>query len=127
MARKRQTEILALIALVLFAYGCSPSTKSKESGAPLAKSSDAKPNKPTQQKSSESVPSRILFEEVQVALGVNHAYQNGEQGKLNFCESFGGGSGWIDYDRDGNWDLYLNQGGDSTQADSSCNPLDQLF
>ncbi len=69
----------------------------------------------------------IRFEEVQASWGLDHTYQNGERGLLHFCESFGGGSGWIDYDRDGNWDLYLNQGGQASHTDTNENPLDQLF
>ncbi len=29
-------------------------------------------------------------------------------------ETTGAGAGWLDFDGDGHWDLYLNQGGDST-------------
>jgi len=98
--------------LTLFGLGCTPSTTRIE---------------PPQRKPEESLPSRIRFEEVQAALGLDHTYQNGEKGQLLFCESFGGGSGWLDYDRDGNWDLYLNQGGDAAQTNTGEAPLDQLF
>ena len=42
-------------------------------------------------------------------------------------EAVGGGCGWIDYDRDGHCDLYLNQGGDPVAADTMSQPADQLF
>lgn len=39
----------------------------------------------------------------------------------------GGGCGWIDFDRDGRWDLYLNQAGDAGSPRSPEQPTDQLF
>ncbi len=37
------------------------------------------------------------------------------------------GAGWLDYDADGNWDLYLNQAGDATANADAPQPLDKLF
>ena len=42
-------------------------------------------------------------------------------------EALGGGAGWLDFDRDGRPDLYLNQGGDPAVADRSGQPLDRIF
>lgn len=67
------------------------------------------------------------FTEVAQQIGLSHVYRNGEQGRSIMVETLGGGCGWLDYDRDGHWDLLLNQGGDPTQAASSSSPGDALF
>ncbi|MBW3599545.1 MAG: CRTAC1 family protein [Planctomycetes bacterium] len=71
--------------------------------------------------------SSLSFQEAAQASGLTHVYQNGEQGKSIMVETLGGGCGWLDYDRDGLWDLYLNQGGDATQAADASQPSDLLF
>jgi hypothetical protein len=67
------------------------------------------------------------FEDVAASVGLLHTYQNGAAGKALMVETTGGGCGWIDYDRDGRWDLYLNQGGDTDPHSQSRRPSDQLF
>jgi hypothetical protein len=42
-------------------------------------------------------------------------------------ETAGAGAGWLDYDADGHWDLYLNQGGDATVTSDEHQPNDALF
>lgn len=69
----------------------------------------------------------IDFSEVAQQIGLSHLYRNGEQGQSIMVETLGGGCGWLDYDRDGHWDLYLNQGGDPTQDANSSQPTDALF
>ena len=68
-----------------------------------------------------------VFEEVAPSAGLDHTYVTGEKGLLLMVQPTGGGCGWIDYDGDGLWDLYLNQGGDPSQPASSSQPTDQLF
>lgn len=58
---------------------------------------------------------------------VDFTYQNGAKGKHLMVEATGGGCGWLDYDCDGQSDLYLVQGGDPTQPDDSHEPSDRLF
>ncbi|MFN0052841.1 MAG: CRTAC1 family protein [Planctomycetales bacterium] len=67
------------------------------------------------------------FSQVAGESGVDHVYRNGAVGELLMVEPTGGGCGWIDFDRDGAWDLYLNQGGDATAPPSAAQPSDQLF
>ena len=55
-----------------------------------------------------------LFIEVSTEVGVQFQYDNGATGKALMIESAGGGAGWLDYDGDGSWDLYLVQGGNPT-------------
>lgn len=68
-----------------------------------------------------------VFVDVAIESGIDHQYVTGEQKLLLMVQPTGGGCGWIDYDSDGNWDLYLNQGGDPSAAPSSTQPTDQLF
>ena len=67
------------------------------------------------------------FEDASAARGLEHVYRNGEAGGSLMVEAIGGGVGWLDYDRDGLWDLYFNQGGDPAVADRSNQPFDRLF
>ena len=56
--------------------------------------------------------SSMRFSGVAADSGISFEYQNGQQLWLvAMIESNGGGLGWIDYDRDGNWDLFLPGGG----------------
>lgn len=61
------------------------------------------------------------------AAGISHTYLNGRSGRLLMVEATGGGCGWIDFDRDGLWDLYLNQGGDPAAESPGSRPPHQLF
>jgi hypothetical protein len=67
------------------------------------------------------------FENVSLARGLEHVYRNGEAGGSLMVEAIGGGVGWLDYDRDGWWDVYFNQGGDPAVADRTGQPFDRLF
>jgi hypothetical protein len=58
---------------------------------------------------------------------LEHVYRNGEAGGSLMVEAIGGGVGWLDYDRDGLWDLYFNQGGDPAAADRTHQPFDRIF
>ena len=67
------------------------------------------------------------FEDVSSARGLEHVYRNGEAGGSLMVEAIGGGVGWLDFDRDGLWDLYFNQGGDPAAVDRTDQPFDRLF
>ncbi|MFM8188435.1 MAG: CRTAC1 family protein [Pirellula sp.] len=57
-------------------------------------------------------PTRMRFSSVAKDSGISFNYRNGEELWLvAMIESNGGGVGWIDYDRDGRWDLFLPGGG----------------
>ena len=70
---------------------------------------------------------RIELRDVAQEVGLSHTYLSGTSGRLLMMESTGGGVGWIDYDRDGHWDLYLTQGGDPALPASPAQPNDRLF
>lgn len=69
----------------------------------------------------------IQFTEVQDPTGLDFTYLNGQKGQSLMIETTGGGSAWLDYDLDGNWDLGLCQGGDPTKEAISEQPQDQFF
>jgi hypothetical protein len=78
----------------------------------------AKPAKPTD---------GPIFAEVAQQSGLSHIYSTGDAKLLLMVQPTGGGCGWIDYDGDGLWDLYLNQAGDPSNPRSLAQPTDQLF
>jgi enediyne biosynthesis protein E4 len=58
----------------------------------------------------------IRFEQRAVSSGVDFVYRNGEEaGKLAILESLGGGVGLVDYDQDGDLDLFFPGGGSFTE------------
>ena len=59
--------------------------------------------------------------------GLEFTYQNGSLGHRLMSEGTGGGCGWLDFDRDGAWDLYLVQGGVADASPSEIQPSDQLY
>lgn len=69
----------------------------------------------------------LVFSEIQSATGVDFRYENGMQGQSLMVETTGGGGSWLDYDLDGNYDVFLCQGGDPTKVASDKQPHDQFF
>ncbi len=70
---------------------------------------------------------KIRLQDVAIELGISHGYENGASGRVLIHETIGAGVGWLDYDNDGRWDLFANQGGDATVETSNTPPLDSLF
>ncbi len=67
------------------------------------------------------------FDDVAEYSGLVHVYDNGENGMSLMAEATGGGSGWLDYDRDGHPDLHVGQGGDPSVSVRDQEPSDRLF
>lgn len=68
------------------------------------------------------------FENVAASQGLDFVYQTGAEGKSLMVETMGGGCGALDYDADGEWDLYFCQGGDpAAPPDDSSQPRDGLY
>lgn len=69
----------------------------------------------------------LQFQESASELNVQFTYDNGSAANRRLMiEGTGGGVAWLDYDRDGHWDLYLVQGGDPISAGAT-SPSDKLF
>lgn len=52
----------------------------------------------------------VLFEDVTLSAGLNFSYFNGMTGRMRFVEITGGGVATLDYDGDGDSDIYFSQG-----------------
>lgn len=69
----------------------------------------------------------LKFASAAVQRGLDFAYQNGNIGHRLMSEGTGGGCGWLDYDRDGAWELYLVQGGIADADSAQMQPSDRLY
>lgn len=143
--------LLPLLAILLSA-GCSgDATPIKPvSGAPTPSRSHADPDQPpgssglagglptaVRRPDARSEPAEALrpaapvnlkFNDVHEELGLEFVFDNGTSPAKLMVESTSGGAGWLDYDGDGWWDLFLPQGGNpfaEGQARRTSN--DQLF
>lgn len=59
--------------------------------------------------------------------GLDFVYNTGSDGRALMVESTGGGGGWLDYDCDGQLDLFCVQGGNPTATGQAGYPQDVLF
>ena len=82
---------------------------------------------PSESETPQAPPPCPRFRDVHEEAKLEHVYLNGERGRCLLFETTGGGAGWLDYDGDGQWDLYLNQGGDATADSTAPQPNDKLF
>lgn len=103
----------------------SDSNSSKKTVPQLTKTFQIR--EPVAAASSNSTIECPSFEEVARQSQVIHEYVTGPRELMLMVQPTGGGCAWIDYDRDGLWDLYLNQGGNPSLPRSPAQPPDQLF
>jgi hypothetical protein len=113
----RQWNVLALTALIslLIAGGCTDSTDPKKSTKPSPRDTDTsgKPGATLENRAAESKEGKPpIFTSHGADIGVDFQYQNGESAWLvAMIESNGGGIAVMDFDRDGQWDLFIPGGG----------------
>lgn len=100
--------LIALSSLWIFP-GCN-----RTSEKPTGKDNSTVNAEPSSQSS--STGSIVQYSSHGKDLGIDFSYQNGEAAWLAaMIESNGGGIAWIDYDRDGRWDMFIPGGGLLTQ------------
>lgn len=72
--------------------------------------------------------SQDLFTDVTRESGIDVHLENGATGSRYLVETMIGGLGWVDYDADGDYDLYVVNGhGESSRADSEGHERDRLY
>ncbi|WP_397571258.1 CRTAC1 family protein [Schlesneria sp. T3-172] len=125
-----------LMIITALVSGCD---KSPKSAAPVEVTST--PALPVRVRVSQNLPldrlrriesvssdlGRIRFASVAASTGLEFTYSNGNEGRRLMSEGTGGGCGWLDFDRDGNWDLYLGQGGVADADTTDDQPSDVLY
>jgi len=68
-----------------------------------------------------------VFTEAAEATGLRFTHDNGWSGRYYLPEIMGAGGALLDYDGDGDLDLYLCQGGSLTEPTGAGAPMDRLF
>ncbi len=122
--------VLGLIACVV---GCDAKPKPTPLESPITKPNLSAKNSSTESKSKQrttaAANAESPFRWVQHSkdIGVDFVYRNGEESWLyGMIETIGGGIGLVDYDRDGDDDLFL-PGGGNIANDKSISPVENSF
>jgi len=67
------------------------------------------------------------FEDVTQAVGIDFEHNDGRSGECYYIETTASGGGWIDYDADGDLDLYLINGARTPGSEIEGTPRNALF
>ncbi|MGZ0173386.1 MAG: CRTAC1 family protein [Planctomycetales bacterium] len=95
--------------IVCLSFGCGR----ESSGVPKSDAMDPISNRGSSDSDTSSPEASIRMRAVTPASGIEFTYSNGEQSDLyTILETLGGGVGMIDYDADGDADIFLTGGGD---------------
>lgn len=102
----RKSRLLTLALICMVAIGCAQDVGDAQRGDPAT---------------------QFLFTDMTVAAGLSFRHDNGLSGRHLFPEIQGPGVAVIDYDRDGDLDLYFVQGGALGQESTDTPPRDRLY
>lgn len=83
------------------------------------------PERPPDPRATPPAPTPAPFVEVGPESGFTFVHENGNRGRLEFAEMMGPGAAMLDYDDDGDLDLWLVQGG--ALDPGAARPSDRLF
>lgn len=121
--------IRAIFLLLVATVGCNSANRPERSpeDTPSVSTLEIDPHLIEIPDAPAAIETAVRLVEAQTAAQLDHTYQNGQRGRALLSETTGGGGGWLDYDKDGRPDIYLNQGGDATSPDLDVQPLDQLY
>ena len=89
--------LLSILVIFLFVTSCHPGEKKSVSGGKTAEVQLPPSNDE-------------LFQDITRAAGINFVRTIGDEHLSNLVESDGGGAAFLDYDQDGNIDLYVSNG-----------------
>ena len=89
--------LLSILVIFLFVTSCHPGEKKSASGGKTAEVQLPPSNDE-------------LFQDITRAAGINFVRTIGDEHLSNLVESDGGGAAFLDYDQDGNIDLYVSNG-----------------
>ena len=67
------------------------------------------------------------FREIAGRVGITFQHQDGRSGQRYFIETAASGGGWIDYDKDGDLDLYLINGAATPHSRLNTTPRNSLY
>lgn len=128
--------LILLITCSVQLGGCSPDNTSDtkqqaENVTPTKQKTSSRPEFKITQAVAEDIETTNLactiFEDVHQEAGIDFVYDRGVSGKSLMVEATGGGVAWIDFDRDGLFDLYCVQGGNPIAGKDEKRPENRLF
>ena len=103
--------LLPMSCCLVACLGCAPESPTTTARRELESKTDGSPTD-SAPLPDDTVLSVAAFSEIAVKAGINFTYRNGEEsGQYAILESLGGGVGMIDFDNDGNVDLFVPGGG----------------
>ena len=105
---------LFVLLVLIFCTGCHESQRDQSAGSSsrsLASSPVSSTDTPADSHST-SLDSNDWFETITSSTGVDFAYRNGNEAqRMTLLETLGGGAGVVDFDGDGDQDLFFTGGG----------------